>query len=80
MSRIECFKENGNQVAFGIDRVTGWFYQEFDKKTGECIADDDQVFTGLSRMQLVNRLHDTDADKAAINLVALDLDPEGGAR
>jgi len=74
MSRYGACKPGGITVAYGLDHVLGWFYQEFNS-AGECIKDEDTMFTSLGRGKLVHLLEQTDAPKEHISNIALDLDP-----
>jgi len=71
--------ESGSSVAYGLDHVEGWFYQEFDRH-GECIIDEDTRTTGLSKSGLIERLEHTTAPKEHKENIALDLDPGLGGR
>jgi hypothetical protein len=73
MSRLVCKHKNGNEVAFGLDHVVGWFYQEFNL-VNDCVVDLDH-FTMLSRGELIQRLSHTDASDIAITKIRNNLDP-----
>lgn len=74
MSRFRAMKEDGTEVAYGLDHVLGWFYQEFDGE-GDCTVDLDSRFTGLGRGELVHRLQQTNAHPGRISAIAADIDP-----
>jgi len=42
-------------IAYGYDHACGYFYQEYDVN-GECIADIDTRFDGLTGAQLAEKL------------------------
>ena len=75
MSRLTATKTADQKitVVYGLDHVLGWFYEEH--KDDEKIVDLDGLFTGLGKGQLVELLEKTDAPKACVAKVALDLDP-----
>ena len=74
MSQLTATKTDDQEitVVYGLDHVLGWFYQEI--KDDDIIIDLD-IFTGLGKGQLVELLVKTNAPKACIVNVALDLDP-----
>ena len=72
MSRYTAKKNNGNSVAYGYDRVCGYFYQEFDEED-DCIVDLDSMFNKLTGVKLAERLEDTTARKDHIKKCYLDL-------
>lgn len=51
MSRYVYKNVYNHNVAYGYDRVCGYFYQEFDIKD-DCIADLDSTFHNLTGVKL----------------------------
>jgi len=74
MSRYTADRADGTWVAYGLDHALGWFCDSFDAQ-GEIIKEECTLFTGLGRAKLVTILKTTDAPKAHISAIALDLDP-----
>ena len=69
---------SGNAVMYGLDRMYGWFYTEFDKKNDKTVVElDSYVSGGLSRGKLIELLEKTNAPYEHKMRIALDLDPAG---
>ena len=84
MSRYnKTLKREDNQlfdvhVAYGHDKITGYFFQVFDENTGEeeeefLTTDECSTFTKMSKSRMVELMEKYDVDKEHIYYVAMDL-------
>lgn len=78
MSRYSKFLKKGSteEVAYGFDRVTGYFFQVFgEDKEGEevLLVDECSTFTGMSKGRMVELMEEYGVGEEHKHLVALDL-------
>ena len=74
MSRFNKFLKQGSTaaVAYGFDRVTGYFFQVFDEK-GELLIDECSTFTRMSRGRMYELMEEYGVGEEHKHLVLLDL-------
>jgi len=84
MSRYnKTIKRKENQlfdvhVAYGHDKITGYFFQVFDENTGEeeedfLVLDECSTFSQMSKGRMVELMNSYKVNQEHIQLVALDL-------
>lgn len=77
MSRYTKEKD-GEEIAYGHDHVTGYFFQIFDKEKGKkeddyLIFDGCSTFSGMSKMDMYQLMITYDCEKDYCNKVLMDL-------